>query len=1231
MLFGIDKKNHVRFMSVVTIWMLLIAGFVGINIVTDQASAAGPTDFQGVIKTNTTLTYANSPYIVKGNVLVEKGAVLTIDAGVELRFDGEYYLQIEGKLIAIGYDDNMIKFTSNKATPKPGDWNAIIIRENSDHGSIIKYCTVEYSERGIHLDTHGSSVPITITYNRIINNEYKGIWFQSFKCSPTIDKVLVANNLIYKNLDGIDLQLEDFLNSKTKFIIENNTILRNYIGIYFTWIKFDYDTELSVHYNNIYKNSYYDMLNTEEIYETDVNATYNWWGTTNSSLIDEHIYDFYDNYNFGEVIYKPFLTEFYTNAPPEPNEPPVANAGPDQNGTIFETIYFTGSASYDPNDDPLQYKWDFGDGTKTTWLDDYNIAHIYTAPGVYVVNLSVRDPKYEMDYDTCTVKVTSISTQLDDSPWPKFRGNIKNTGLSKYDTSKNGGKEIWKFGTGDIVFSSPVIDANGTIYVGSDDQFLYAIKSDGTLKWKVDMGYQIHSSPVIGSDGMIYLNNGGHFYAINPNGTVKWKIGGGTDSSSSPTIGPDGMIYYSSYGFLNALYPNGALKWNYKIGSVYKSSPAIDSNGVVYAGSHDYFYAVYPNGTLKWRFNPGNDQIYSSPAIGSDGTIYIGPAHDYTVALYPNGTEKWRINAPIGHSTAAIAADGTIYISAYKHFYAVYPNGTVKWTLKIEGGDSSPAIGSDGTVFVASDDNHLYAINPDGTQRWRFETGKAIASSPAIGSDGTIYIGSNDYYLYAIKGIYVKPNRAPVADAGPDRSIKVNVTVKIDGSKSYDPDLDNLTYSWDFGDGNSLKNTSLAIVNHIYSKPGNYTVTLEVSDGDLTDTDTCVITVSKVNVTKQNLSVAITYPTDSAVVTGDVNISGKLYGFKNITPDVKLKIDEGNWLTPNIYEWYDWWHFYYNWNTKSVSDGVHKIKVVASDGSKNEVAVQITVIVKNKNNITEPPKNQTDIDTDNDGVPDIIDPNPLSNIDTDADNLSDDYETVISLTDPNNPDTDGDGYRDDIDGFPLDPHQTYKDTDNDGVQDYEDAFPEDPAASVDSDGDGYPDKWNPGSSEENSTTGLMLDAFLNDTTEWIDSDGDGVGDNSDAYPRDPTKYMEPKQEEGADQSNNMAIIIGIIIVLILVILILITIVTKRKHQVVEEPPSDKKLIHQVMREIFAGDEKGDMEISDSELKSTLERKYQNGEISKDTYDFISNKLIIPREDGSNTSAINNQPHDERNL
>ncbi len=64
------------------------------------------------------------------------------------------------------------------------------------------------------------------------------------------------------------------------------------------------------------------------------------------------------------------------------------------------------------------------------------------------------------------------------------------------------------------------------------------------------------------------------------------------------------------------------------------------------------------------------------------------------------------------------------------------------------------------------------------------------------------------------------------------------------------------------------------------------------------------------------------------------------------------------------------------------------------------------------------------------------------------------------------------------------------DSDNDGVENTLDAFPTDAAASIDSDGDGYPDEWNTDKTAEDSTSELTLDAFPQDSACWLDAHGE---------------------------------------------------------------------------------------------------------------------------------------------
>lgn len=201
--------------------------------------------------------------------------------------------------------------------------------------------------------------------------------------------------------------------------------------------------------------------------------------------------------------------------------------------------------------------------------------------------------------------------------------------------------------------------------------------------------------------------------------------------------------------------PNSpVLKWSYATGSYVNSSPAIGADGTVYVGSDDHnLYAINPNGTIKWSYATG-DMLLSSPAITADGTVYVGSLDNRLYALNPNGTLKWSYTTggSIRFSSPAIGADGTVYVgSEDSRLYGLNPDGSLKWSYKTDWWVvSSPAIDADGTVYVGGVDFKLYAINGNGSLKWSYLTGSQILSSPAIGTDGTVYVGSMGNLLYAI-------------------------------------------------------------------------------------------------------------------------------------------------------------------------------------------------------------------------------------------------------------------------------------------------------------------------------------------------------------------------------------------------------------------------------------------------------------------------------------------------
>jgi len=240
-------------------------------------------------------------------------------------------------------------------------------------------------------------------------------------------------------------------------------------------------------------------------------------------------------------------------------------------------------------------------------------------------------------------------------------------------------------------------------------------------------------------------------------GAAFWKYNTG-GSYSSCAIASDGTIYiYAGWTFY-ALNPDGTLKWTRYMGNSTRSTPAIGDDGTIYVGSNDYrLYAINPNGTLKWSFLTGG-QISSSPAIAPEGTIYVGSRDGNLYALNPDGTQKWAqtFGGEVHVSSPAVGSDGTIYVGSYDYnLYAINPDGTEMWHYTT-GKEvlSSPAISPDGSaVYASSWDRYLYAISSGGTLLWTFPLALQYgntSSSPAVAPDGTIYIGSNAGTLHAI-------------------------------------------------------------------------------------------------------------------------------------------------------------------------------------------------------------------------------------------------------------------------------------------------------------------------------------------------------------------------------------------------------------------------------------------------------------------------------------------------
>ncbi|MGD8613015.1 MAG: PQQ-binding-like beta-propeller repeat protein [Desulfobacterales bacterium] len=357
------------------------------------------------------------------------------------------------------------------------------------------------------------------------------------------------------------------------------------------------------------------------------------------------------------------------------------------------------------------------------------------------------------------------------------------TDNSTYDDNRHG-PGLWQFDEpAGSVISSPAVASDGTIYVGSNDNKVYAINPNGTLKWDFLTGGDVRSSPAIASDGTIYVgSDDGILYAFNPGGPpAKWTRpnpvnAGAAFSLGRPAIGTDGTIYVSDQvSALFAVRPtDGGVLWTYDLVDDNRYMPSVDSaRGNVYTDVAGNAIAAVnaSTGIEKWRVGVGSD-IDSTPVVGPDGTIYLGT--DTANSLFAVNPDtrmvKWQFPTPdFGdvNIIPALSPDASVVYAVSDgvnnsdgFVYAVdTATGAENWSFTIVSDigqppgnvTSSPAVDpTTGTIYVGSDDNKVIALNPDGTLKWEFITNGKVKSSPAVGSDGTIYVGSNGNSVYAL-------------------------------------------------------------------------------------------------------------------------------------------------------------------------------------------------------------------------------------------------------------------------------------------------------------------------------------------------------------------------------------------------------------------------------------------------------------------------------------------------
>jgi outer membrane protein assembly factor BamB len=225
------------------------------------------------------------------------------------------------------------------------------------------------------------------------------------------------------------------------------------------------------------------------------------------------------------------------------------------------------------------------------------------------------------------------------------------------DSSNGTLQWYFPFPDGSDTDSSPTLGPDGTVYIGSDKGILYALQGQqGYLKWSFQAIGEISGAPAIGMNGAVTIcalnaaKTESLTYAIDAlTGLQNWAVAHPSQSAPSVAIGSDGTVFVSGVGTQSTLdgLPvapravvwahnggTGVQKWEQWLepGSVGVSAVSVDGVGILYVqterpvaseGVGKLFALESMTGNILWEFVT-NGSSNSSPAIGSDGAVYVG-------------------------------------------------------------------------------------------------------------------------------------------------------------------------------------------------------------------------------------------------------------------------------------------------------------------------------------------------------------------------------------------------------------------------------------------------------------------------------------------------------------------------------------------------------------------------------------------------------------------------------
>lgn len=496
---------------------------------------------------------------------------------------------------------------------------------------------------------------------------------------------------------------------------------------------------------------------------------------------------------------------------------------------------FDATGSYDADTEDLNYFWDFGDGNTSS---DPVVTHTYEKSGKYLVELKITDNQGL----ECSTGITSQTVHVNIPPYAYFHSDkatctdreVVFDASASYDTHDNILSYEWNFGDGTSAGNKKKVTktytkgGEYTVTLVVDDQDSNVCNINNFTKT-----IHVNEPPIAdaGVEEILRCVEDADDYEIF------------FDASRSSDINNDPLTYTWDFG--NSRRGSGE-----KIKHVYTETGNYDVKLIVNdptnlgCGTGIDFVNVKLN--KRPKANAGKDVVACiNEIIHFDGSQSFMERAETTNAMwyFGDGQKEGVLKTKHGYSKAGRYEAKLVLTNALNEKCA--PSSDKK-TIYI---NSVPTVEIKAKESGCLDDTFTFdassAHDPDGDALeyyWSFGDGSAKKGGAIVshrykkGGKYTVTLvvddGKGSKCSSTTTETEILVNTQPIADAGLNLTCCVDQSSVFDASASTDADGDELTYTWDFGNG---RKRSGAVVNYTYSKDGVYDVSVTVDDNSGTE------------------------------------------------------------------------------------------------------------------------------------------------------------------------------------------------------------------------------------------------------------------------------------------------------------------------------------------------------------------------------------------------------------